>query len=188
MRDIKPIATIYHGVQFRSRTEAQWAAFFDAAGMPWAYEPTRYDLSQAPRLREDPARYAGLESLSYLPDFHLDGSVWLEVKPDTDLLAIETQRLELLANLTRETVLLVCGEPWPDKYQLYCFSEFWAEGGDPLLDPRVFSRCRKCNGLWHYSENGWGSLNCEVGCRGETTLDLPLSVFETARKARFQRL
>ena len=31
--------TLYQGVQFRSRLEARWAAFFDLAGWGWDYEP-----------------------------------------------------------------------------------------------------------------------------------------------------
>lgn len=37
------IPTLYRGVQFRSRTEARWAAFFDALGWPWEYEPVDLD-------------------------------------------------------------------------------------------------------------------------------------------------
>ena len=31
--------TVYNGVQFRSRLEAQWACFFDQARWKWDYEP-----------------------------------------------------------------------------------------------------------------------------------------------------
>ena len=31
--------TLYNGVQFRSRLEAQWACFFDQANWKWEYEP-----------------------------------------------------------------------------------------------------------------------------------------------------
>jgi hypothetical protein len=37
--DIKAIPTMYAGVQFRSRLEATWAAFFDLVGWNWEYEP-----------------------------------------------------------------------------------------------------------------------------------------------------
>lgn len=36
---IKAHPTMYKGVQFRSRLEARWAAFFDVAGWGWEYEP-----------------------------------------------------------------------------------------------------------------------------------------------------
>ena len=37
--NIKAHPTKYNGVQFRSRLEARWAAFFDLAGWEWEYEP-----------------------------------------------------------------------------------------------------------------------------------------------------
>lgn len=37
--NIKAHPTKYKGVQFRSRLEARWAAFFDLAGWKWEYEP-----------------------------------------------------------------------------------------------------------------------------------------------------
>lgn len=39
MYSIKAHPTIYKGVQFRSRLEARWAAFFDLIGWKWEYEP-----------------------------------------------------------------------------------------------------------------------------------------------------
>ena len=69
MADIKPIETIYNGYRFRSRLEARWAVFFDAAGIEYEYEPQGYRLS---------------DGSTYLPDFYLhavDGGTWVEVKP-----------------------------------------------------------------------------------------------------------
>ncbi|TIN83117.1 hypothetical protein [Mesorhizobium sp.] len=40
--NIKAIPTTYAGVNFRSRLEARWAAFFDLCGWKWDYEP--FDL------------------------------------------------------------------------------------------------------------------------------------------------
>ncbi|MBB2819015.1 UNVERIFIED_ORG: hypothetical protein GGD59_002260 [Rhizobium esperanzae] len=65
---IKAIPTLYNNVQFRSRLEARWAAFFDLAGIEWDYEP--FDLD------------------GWAPDFMLRtsiGHILVEVKPvDTD--------------------------------------------------------------------------------------------------------
>lgn len=61
---IKAIPTTYAGVNFRSRLEARWAAFFDLCGWTWDYEPI--DLE------------------GWVPDFKLTiGSVVIlvEVKP-----------------------------------------------------------------------------------------------------------
>lgn len=64
-RTIAATPAVYRGVQFRSTLEAQWAAFFDIAGWPWAYEP---------RVPMD----------FWVPDFELRGARWpiyVEVKP-----------------------------------------------------------------------------------------------------------
>lgn len=63
MRGIKPIPTLYGGVQFRSRLEARWAAFFDLCQWRWEYEPLDLD--------------------GYVPDFalRLAHTVLVEVKP-----------------------------------------------------------------------------------------------------------
>lgn len=41
--DIEAKPTFYKGIQFRSRLEAKWAAFFDYFGWEWQYEP--FDLN-----------------------------------------------------------------------------------------------------------------------------------------------
>jgi hypothetical protein len=51
------IPTRYSGVNFRSRTEARWAAFFDVLRVEWQFEPRGYQL----------------EGSRYLPDFWLPG-------------------------------------------------------------------------------------------------------------------
>ena len=73
---IKAIETEYRGFRFRSRLEARWAVFFDAAGIAWEYEPEGYDC----------------DGVLYLPDFRIivNDEFWLyvEVKgkmQDTDL-------------------------------------------------------------------------------------------------------
>lgn len=68
--DIKAIQTTYAGVNFRSRLEARWAAFFDLANLKWEYEP--FDLE------------------GWAPDFLLRTSVCnvlCEVKP-VDLVTV----------------------------------------------------------------------------------------------------
>jgi hypothetical protein len=57
------VATRYSGTTFRSRLEARYAVFFDAAGIDWQYEP-------APPLVIPRSRRRG-DSFLYLADFHL---------------------------------------------------------------------------------------------------------------------
>lgn len=57
------IATIYRGIEYRSRLEARWAAFFDHLGWNFTYEPFDGD--------------------GYIPDFVIHGAhpLLIEVKP-----------------------------------------------------------------------------------------------------------
>ena len=64
MSHIRAIPTLYNGVQFRSRLEARWAAFFNLVGWRWDYEP--------------------IDLKGWAPDFALIGrneKIFVEVKP-----------------------------------------------------------------------------------------------------------
>jgi len=65
------IPTLYAGVQFRSRTEARWAAMFDLLRWKWAYEP--FDLA------------------GYIPDFVIESRLMIEVKADLEMRELERQ-------------------------------------------------------------------------------------------------
>ncbi len=85
---IKPIQTLYRGYRFRSRLEARWAVFFDAAGVPWRYEEEGFDLnavvlpeSALPETTQDIG--PDTPPIRYLPDFFLpEQKAWVEIKPD----------------------------------------------------------------------------------------------------------
>lgn len=67
---IQAIETVYNGYRFRSRLEARWAVFFDAAGIEYQYEPEGYKLSNGK---------------IYLPDFYLpDFNIYAEIKADRE--------------------------------------------------------------------------------------------------------
>jgi hypothetical protein len=70
MMDIKAIETKYNGYRFRSRLEARWAVFFDAAGIKYEYEPEGYENEMGSRYLPD----------FFLPDFYLH----VEVKRNTE--------------------------------------------------------------------------------------------------------
>lgn len=66
MEAIKAIPTVYKGVEFRSKLEAQWAKWLTAMKIAWAYEPEGYEFEDGTR---------------YLPDFYLcDAKEFFEVK------------------------------------------------------------------------------------------------------------
>lgn len=77
---IKPKPTKYNGVEFRSRLEAKWAAFFDLGDLEWIYEP--------------------IDKKNWVPDFWLEipcnhsecsnnHELYIEVKPYTKLTKME---------------------------------------------------------------------------------------------------
>ena len=65
-QQLTPIETSYCGYRFRSRLEARWAVFLDAAEIPWQYEAEGFDLA----------------GTYYLPDFWLPRDrAFLEINP-----------------------------------------------------------------------------------------------------------
>jgi hypothetical protein len=67
MKVIKAKPGIFKGIQYRSRLEIMWAAFFDYFGIEFSYEPERFNL----------------KSGSYLPDFYLKNVSFKEGKFDS---------------------------------------------------------------------------------------------------------
>lgn len=113
--DIKPIETVYNGYRFRSRLEARWAVFFDAAGIEYQYEPEGYVLD---------------DGTKYLPDFYLPGlKVFVEIK-HKNLDDIAREKAEdkcsmLNCSMPENAVLLCFGDP-VDMDVTAFFSE-WSE-------------------------------------------------------------
>jgi hypothetical protein len=98
MGKIKAIETRYKGYRFRSRTEARWAVFFDAMGLPWRYEVEGFWTSLG----------------GYLPDFDLGGTrlgmVHVEIKAE-DPTGRERRKLwDVVAGTGRAGILLE-GDP-----------------------------------------------------------------------------
>lgn len=99
--DIKPIETVYNGYRFRSRLEARWAVFFDAAGIEYQYEPEGYVLD---------------DGTKYLPDFYLPGlKAFVEIKHsnlEEDALEKAKDKCAMLNCSMPENVVLLCfGDP-----------------------------------------------------------------------------
>jgi hypothetical protein len=96
--------TRHHGVQYRSRTEAEWAAVLTAHAIPYQYEPITFLFDLVA-----PAHW--LFTDAYLPDFWLpEHRLWLEVKPHAPNL-IEYRKAALLAESTCCGVLISTGGP-----------------------------------------------------------------------------
>lgn len=103
----QPLKTKFKGVQYKSRTEARWAAFFTAAKIPFAYEPEGVDLG--------PLGW-------YLPDFalypHSRAPMFAEVKfgAFTDS---ETAKCEALCQKTGLAVVMLDGPPALKVYDIF---------------------------------------------------------------------
>lgn len=81
---IKAIETVYNGYRFRSRLEARWAIFFDAAGIEYQYEPEGFEIE---------CQCYG-DSDKYLPDFYLpEFDVYAEVKGSDEQLKADIGKL-----------------------------------------------------------------------------------------------
>jgi hypothetical protein len=112
---MKAIETKWKGWRFRSRTEARWAVFLDAAGIAFEYEPEGVILPSGP----------------YLPDFRLRGfelpagiepqDVWLEIKGDEPT-EDERRKCSELAEVSGCPVLLAVGAP-DFMEQVYLFND-----------------------------------------------------------------
>lgn len=100
MEKINAIQTEYNGYKFRSRLEARWAVFFDAAGIQYEYEPEGFEHN----------------GVKWLPDFYLpESGTYVEVKPDrqnaieelkkpfTFVISGIVQRLLILPNIPEDS-------------------------------------------------------------------------------------
>jgi hypothetical protein len=107
---VKPIETEYNGYRFRSRLEARWAVFFDAAGIEYEYEAEGFDLG---------------DGVWYLPDFYLPWfSAYVEIKPsnisDADKKSA-MKKCEKLCHSSKNRIALLCvGDPLDNNMLAYC--------------------------------------------------------------------
>lgn len=144
-RAIEPVPTRYHGVLYRSRTEARWAVFFDALGVDATYEPESYSI----------------DGVWYLPDFFvLSWNLFAEIKGEIPT-PFERDRCRKLAALTGKNVLLFAGAPGERHGEIF----FPARGNDPSLHGcAAFAQCRRCPGYlieyWGEYETSeyWGAI------------------------------
>lgn len=106
---IKAHPTRYAGIEFRSRLEATWAAFFDLTGWVWRYEP--------------------LDLHGWSPDFeishkqHLATPIMVEVKPTWEQAEAAVDKIK--ASGTAKALLLGNGPGSP---------EGWADAGIATYD------------------------------------------------------
>jgi hypothetical protein len=93
---IRPIETRYAGHRFRSRLEARWAVFFDAAGIEYQYEHEGFNV----------------DGKRYLPDFWLPRlKAFVEIKPTQEAAEPVKPLLRALVANVGDRGILICGPP-----------------------------------------------------------------------------
>jgi len=171
---IKAIETKYKGYRFRSRLEARWAVFFDALDLEWEYEKEGFDM----------------DGIWYLPDFWLPRySLWVEIKPIKANPSLDDiMKPVKLHKLTKTSILLLCGPPWPDEY----FGIFVPESRN-CHKLNKLARCRRCEMMywvWETQDGNefeGGPLGLFDCCHSERyPLEIPKTYYAKARGARFE--
>lgn len=173
---IAPIETKYKGYRFRSRLEARWAVFFDAANIAWEYEKEGYSVKGS----------------YYLPDFYLpQQAAFFEVKGTADY---NEALLQNLADLTGKRVILAVGNipegrDWKCDGKWQGFRTFFP-AGEPENDFAVawgdrdmFLSCDGCGSIRLMNEL-YATLK-DGCCEGSRLMALGFA-FEAARSARFE--
>jgi hypothetical protein len=108
---MKVIPTIYNGIEYRSRTEARWAVFMDAAECPFLYEPEGFDLG---------------EHGFYIPDFYLPlCDLFVEIKPSIPVPG-RSSPTEEFAKITKKPIVTFCGPPF---FVDTSYEDSWQEQG-----------------------------------------------------------
>lgn len=132
--------TLYKGVEFKSRLEADFAGWLDRRKLPWTYEPRAYQAERAG------------DHVQYLPDFEVteiaegtgrpDGmaNILIEVKPTTFPLADDEGRAKLYPLLARMAIV------WDEEPDRDLRLVLWPYGGDW---PEVMVGARGHDHVWH---------------------------------------
>lgn len=113
---IDPRQTVYAGVLFKSRLEADVASDLDAAGIDWLYEPRTY--------------VCRCHGRRYRPDFEIGGGIW-EVKPTVAMAleAIETNRMHpVIANDPEARMAIIWPSEWDGDRYLGWYAACWWHG------------------------------------------------------------
>lgn len=182
MPDVKPIETVYNGYRFRSRLEARWAVFFDAANIQYEYEPQGFKLS---------------DGTCYLPDFFLpDFKAYVEIKPmgikPVDL-EIAKRKCESLFYGVDDVIVLLClGDPSDDHVEVFCSYTTDSGGGESWWDAHFYRTGIPAIGLIdcrndrEYFTSGWGDVAGVSLLTHYTSHNSLLHAKTKARQARFE--
>jgi hypothetical protein len=178
---VKAIETEYDGHRFRSRSEARWAVFFNALGVPYEYEKEGFDLEGVGR---------------YLPDFWLpEQDFWIEIKgsePTSD----EGERASALARATGKRVFVFFGDipqstkdSWggEDSAHLYCTFQIEGENEVGWDSYYCWCECPRCEKVGiEFSGRFERLCDCVSGDKGLCNSLRIQAAYKAARSARFE--
>lgn len=181
---IKAIQTTYNGIRFRSRTEARWSVFMDAADIPYVYEPEGFAFD---------------DGTTYLPDFYLpDQDTFLECKgimSDDDMhkvkMLFKHYRKEIVVGYSNMTFdvfdesFLLDGymarskRPWISKCNV-CGKKYFLNGEHNI------NVCRCCGKSWAIDDEITTAIL--YGDVIESKINMPeiSNAFQKAKSARFE--
>ena len=167
---MKVIETSYKGYRFRSRAEARWAVFFDAAGIEYEYEKEGFELPSG----------------RYLPDFWLPGPrSWFEVKGSSPNDAEMILALEL-AEYSHSPVWIGHGPVTFEGHRIVACHDY---GGVINRDQRFMDDRKHDGSIWISNEISARSIS---GSKYSDRWPHPMSgcfvnrCFDTAKSARFE--
>lgn len=126
-KTIAPIETFYNGYHFRSRLEARWAVFFDAAGIKYEYEPEGFVLNRD-ALRDDEYWNYGINiaEAKYLPDFYLpEYDYYVEVKPNRDNVEQDLNRAVSVMCSNKKNLLILRDIPYDPNHGIFWFPIYY---------------------------------------------------------------
>ena len=151
MSEIKAIETYYKGYRFRSRLEARWAVFFDAAGIKWEYEPEGFVMS---------------DGTKYLPDFYLpESKTFFECKGIMS--DFDQHKVDMFVKESGYAVAI--------GYQNMTFraSDFWGDECFTLTtkDNSALMRCTECRKVQFMGLSGSWQCRCCGAYDGDSYVD-----------------
>jgi len=177
---IKPIETVYRGHRFRSRLEARWAVFFDAAGIEWRYEPDGYRIN----------------GRSYLPDFLLTKrNTFVEIKPTQEQARASEELMTGLVAATGKLGLVIGGAPSrydePVAYRFYHAPPDSYVAGSVINNRSQWRQCILCNEIHcgsSYQDEGCGCVPSVkiLNMPYQSSSRLLNHAFDRAQGARFE--
>ena len=131
------ITTIYRGIEYRSRLEAKWAAFFDLLHWRHTYEPFDGD--------------------GYIPDFMIHGTrpMLIEIKPavgEADYRAPIEKAERGLRQHWKHDVLILGVDPFPSIEDHWVHGRHFPagilgehDGGGWFWEPAIWNHCGRCD-------------------------------------------